>query len=275
MDTQKMTGFYELRRDETSHVVAWRVENDAFMPHFHSAFELMYVEEGEIIALQEGVFHTLSKGEMAVNSSYMVHSYSTPAHSRSLVATIPLSAVPSLKAMLAHHSFKEGIVDTRGMKECHRILRMMAEPGNRANERFVNCLAEALLAYLVEKIGLIETPSEAAEDLMKHILRYMQKNAAEPLSIAKVAAHFGYSVGRFSHIFNERVGSPFTRYLNFLRCRMAQGLLDTTDSPLIDVANQSGFSSLRTFHRVYKDFTGHTPRLQAAAEKGTSVGSNG
>lgn len=256
-----MAGYYELHRDEETRTAAWRAENNACMPHFHSALEIMYVEEGEMTVLQDGVEHVLSQGEMAVNSSYVVHSYATPAHSRNIVAVIPLFTMPSLKGVLAQHAFKEGIISTKGMKECRRIMRMMSEPARQGNERFVNCLAEALVAYLIEKIGLKEKPIEAEEDLAKRILTYMQENAAEPLSMAAAAAHFGYSIGRFSHIFNERVGCSFTRYLNFLRCRMAQNLLDTTDTPLIDVANHSGFSSLRTFHRVYKELVGHTPRL--------------
>ena len=261
MEERRTPGFYELDRDERKHAAVWRVQNDVFMPHFHSALELMYVEEGEMVVVQEGVFYAVSKGQMAVNSSYMVHSYSTPNRSRSIVATIPLSAVPSLRGALSQHAFKSGIVDTNGLKECRRIMGMMAEPSNVRNERFVDCLAEALLAYLIEKVGLKENPIEAEADLAKRILSYMQENAAEPLSVAAAATHFGYSVGRFSHIFNERIGCSFTRYLNFLRCRMAQNLLDTTDSPLLDVANRSGFSSLRTFHRVYKEWVGHTPRL--------------
>ncbi len=260
MEKRKTTGYYELGRDETAHAAAWRVENNVFMPHFHSALELMYVEEGELVIMQDGVSSLIPQGYMIVNSCYMVHSCSTPEYSKIIVATIPLSTIPSLKGLLTHHSFKQGVVDVKNMKECRRIMGMMSEAGNSTNERFVNCLAEALLAYLIDKVGLVENASDTGGDLVKRILNFMQKNAAEPLNMQGVAAHFGYSAGRFSHVFNERIGCSFTRYLNFLRCRMAQNLIDSTDAPLIEIANRSGFSSLRTFHRVYREFTGHTPR---------------
>ena len=85
-------------------------------------------------------------------------------------------------------------------------------------------------------------------------------HAADPITVSQVASHFGYSAGRFSHIFNERIGCSFTRYVNNLRCYRAKRLLADGSLPLIDVATACGFSSMRTFHRVYKAFTGETPR---------------
>lgn len=255
-----MQRFYELSRDETPRAQAWYIDNNQYLAHFHSTIELVYVEEGELCAMQDGISTLVPAGGLIVNSSYLLHSYSTPERSRIIVATIPLSTVPALRTLLTQNSFAKGIVDARRLKECRRILRMMADNANRENVYFVNSLGEALLAFLIDKVGLKENTSDAEGGLMKRILIYLQEHAAEPLTVGEAAAHFGYSAGRFSHIFNARVGCSFTRYLNSLRCGMARRMLAEGDIPLIDVATACGFSSLRTFHRVYKDFTGQTPR---------------
>lgn len=254
-----MQQFYELSRDNNPRTVAWHIDNDHYITHFHSTIELAYVESGMICAIQDGVSHQVTAGYLVVNSSYMVHGYSTPESSRIIVCTIPLSTVPKLRSLLKQQHFAQGIVDVHGMKECRRILRMMADPVNKENSNFVNSLGEALLALLIEKIGLVEYTSTAEDDLIKRILVYLQEHAAQPLTVAQAAAHFGYSAGRFSHIFNERVGCSFTQYLNSLRAGMAQQLLAQGELSLVDVATACGFSSLRTFHRVYKHFTGETP----------------
>jgi len=138
---------------------------------------------------------------------------------------------------------------------------MMADPANEHNTVFLHAMAQALLAFLIDRIGLVENTSDDAEqDLVKRILIHLQEHAADPITVSQVASHFGYSAGRFSHIFNERIGCSFTRYVNNLRCYNAKRLLAESDLPLIDVAQACGFSSLRTFHRVYKAFTGDTPR---------------
>lgn len=255
-----MQQIYELSRDETPRVTAWHKNNNYFHAHFHSTIELVYVENGVLSVMQDGVTTQVAAGHLIVNSSYMVHSYATPNSSRIIVCTVPLSAVPPLRIQLSRSRFAKSIVDARSMKECKRILTMMADPANEHNTIFLNALAQALLAFLIERIGLIENKADDESDLIKRILIHLQEHAADPINVTQVAAHFGYSAGRFSHIFNERIGCSFTRYVNNLRCYNAKRMLAESDLSLIDVATACGFSSLRTFHRVYKDFTGETPR---------------
>lgn len=264
-----MPDLYELSRDETHHVVAWRAQNNACFAHFHSTIELMYVEDGVIHAMQDGVSTAVSRGGLIVNSSYVVHSYATPQRSRVLVATLPLCALPTLQSMLAHSRFAAGIVDTGDMRECRRILSMMADPVHLENERFVNCLGEALLSLLIERVGLVQTASDTQHSLIQNVLIFLQENAALPLTVAQVAAHFGYSEGRFSHLFNEQVGCSFIQYVSSLRCQMARRMLEDNQKSLLEVATACGFSSIRTFHRVYREYTGETPRgrgIQKTAE---------
>ena len=137
---------------------------------------------------------------------------------------------------------------------------MMADPANEHNTLFLNAMGEALLALLIDRIGLEENTADDESNLIKRILIHLQDHSAEPITVSQVAAHFGYSAGRFSHIFNERIGCSFTRYVNNLRCYKARRMLAESDLPLIDIATACGFSSVRTFHRVYKEFTGETPR---------------
>lgn len=255
-----MQQVYELSRDETPRVTAWHINNNHFHAHFHSTIELVYVEGGVISAMQDSVTALVPAGHLIVNSSYVVHSYATPESSRIIVCTVPLSAAPSLRSQLARSRFAQSIVDVRGMKEIRRMLTMMADPANGHNAVFLNAMAEALLAFLIDRIGLTENTSDAETDLVKRILIHLQEHAAEPINVSQIASHFGYSAGRFSHIFNERIGCSFTRYVNNLRCYNAKRMLAESDLPLIDVATACGFSSVRTFHRVYKAFTGETPR---------------
>ena len=140
------------------------------------------------------------------------------------------------------------------------MLGMMADPANEHNSLFINAMGEALLALLIDRIGLAENTADDETDLIKRILIHLQEHAAEPITVAQAASQFGYSAGRFSHIFNERIGCSFTRYVNNLRCYKAKRLLAESNLPLIDIANACGFSSMRTFHRVYKEVTGETPR---------------
>lgn len=255
-----MQSLYELWRDEMPRTMAWYADNNRCFAHFHSTIEVILVERGVLCAIQDGATTMVPAGHLIVNSSYRVHSYSTPESSRIIICTIPLGAVPSLRPVLEKGRFAADTADGRDMPECKQLLRMMADPAHQSNAVFANALGEGLLSLLIERIGLVEARASQESDLVKRILIYVQEHAAEPLSVADAASHFGYSAGRFSHIFNEHVGCPFNRYVNSLRCTKAAQMLAEGDRSLVDVAASCGFSSLRTFHRVYKAHTGQTPR---------------
>ena len=239
-----MQQFYELARDQRMEAQVWHAVDNQSIAHFHSAVELILVEEGALVAMQEGRSRVACAGEIIVNSSYTIHGYTTPAHVHTIVATIPLATVPSLQTALSQKRFAADIVCAEEAAECAHLLQLAANPVHEQNQNYINGLNLAVLALLMEKVGLM----------------YLQNHFSEELTVAGTAAQFGYSAGRFSHIFNARVGCSFTRYVNGLRCRMAEKVLRESNMPLMDVASACGFSSMRTFHRVYREYAGHTPR---------------
>ena len=224
-----MQQFYELARDQRMEAQVWHAVDNQSIAHFHSAVELILVEEGSLVAMQEG-------------------------------RTIPLATVPSLQTSLSQKRFAADIVRAEDAAECARLLQLAANPVHEQNQNYINGLYLAVLALLMEKVGLKDKVPSAESDLVRELLMYLQNHFSEELTVAGTAAQFGYSAGRFSHIFNARVGCSFTRYVNGLRCRMAEKVLRESNMPLMDVASACGFSSMRTFHRVYREYAGHTPR---------------
>lgn len=253
---------YERDRDGMLDAMAWQQEDNQVIPHFHSPVEVIYVEDGELLVTQNGVQSRAEKGQIIVNSCYVVHGYATAKHCRTLVAMLPPGIAPGLRAALMKGAFIRNILSAEEIPECYPLLQMMLGPSQ--SSCYVNGLGQAVLALLVENIGLKENAANGESDLLRRILEYVQAHAAEPISVADTAAYFGYSAGRFSHIFNQQVGCSFTTYVNGIRCMTAHRLLAEGGQSLIDVANACGFSSLRTFHRVYKAFAGETPRAAAS-----------
>ena len=60
---------------------------------------------------------------------------------------------------------------------------------------------------------------------------------------------------------------PPHRYLLTRRIERAKALLRDTDQPIIDIAFQTGWASLGTFGRVFRDITGQSPTELRAREQ--------
>jgi len=77
--------------------------------------------------------------------------------------------------------------------------------------------------------------------------------------VRRLARVSGVSAGHFAHAFNQAFGVPPHRYLLTRRIERATALLRETDLPITEIAFHSGWNSLGTFGRTFRDVTGQSP----------------
>lgn len=94
---------------------------------------------------------------------------------------------------------------------------------------------------------------------MNPILNYIQDNLKEAIHIDDLAQMACLSTDHFSRIFKKVVGFPPGEFIISKRIEKAKLLLITTNMPLKGVIEESGFSSLAYFSRIFKKFTNTTP----------------
>jgi AraC-like DNA-binding protein len=109
-------------------------------------------------------------------------------------------------------------------------------------------------------------------ELLRRLLR--AKDAIDAASheewpVARLAAVSCVSEAHFARSFKDAFGVPPHRYLLTRRIERATALLRDTDQPVTDIAFQTGWQSLGTFGRTFRDITGQSPgdfraRAQAA-----------
>lgn len=79
------------------------------------------------------------------------------------------------------------------------------------------------------------------------------------LSLSDVATMANSNRTYVSRFFNDNHGKTFFEFVNEYRVRYAKSLLKTSDEKLDVIAEQSGFSSRQSFHRVFIKMVGCTP----------------
>ena len=90
---------------------------------------------------------------------------------------------------------------------------------------------------------------------------FMRDNFQNPsLGVADISAHVGISAAYFSSLFNELSQESVTSYLNRLRVEQAKIMLRTTHIPVKEVGFRCGFNSANVFGRVFKKYTGQSPK---------------
>lgn len=253
-----MQSFYESYRDSIRLTNSWYDEVNMCLPHFHAGIELVYVLKGEFTATINGQVMTVRKGEILVNNCYSVHAYASDGSCSSIVTTIPLSVVPSIQKVLTSNRFRFNILADDERHSLEFYMRTLAD--NPDNHILQKGISYALLGHLTGAIPMDPVCSSDQADIICSILNYLNDHFTQRLTVEQVAAHFGYSRSRFSHLFKSTVGYSLPQYLNMLRCRSICESLMTTDIPVVDLAVNAGFNNAHTFYTAFKACYHMTPK---------------
>jgi AraC-like DNA-binding protein len=102
------------------------------------------------------------------------------------------------------------------------------------------------------------------DDVMRRMIQvtdYIKNNlTADDLSQGAMAEMAGISRDYFSRIFKNATGMNYSKWLNMIRLEKASELLTEDGRTLTEVAMLSGFQSIPSFNRVFREEKGMTPR---------------
>ena len=107
-------------------------------------------------------------------------------------------------------------------------------------------------------------------ELLRRLLRAKDRMDAashEEWPVERLARVSRVSEAHFARSFKDAFGLPPHRYLLTRRIERAKALLRDTDLPITDIAFQTGWNSLGTFGRTFRDITGESPGELRAREK--------
>src|SRR5512134_2197690 len=109
--------------------------------------------------------------------------------------------------------------------------------------------------------------------LLRRLLRAKDRMDAashEEWPVERLASVSGVSEAHFARSFKDAFGVPPHRYLLTRRIERAKALLRDTDQPIIDIMMETGWQSLGTFGRVFRDITGESPTELRAREQASA-----
>lgn len=141
--------------------------------------------------------------------------------------------------------------------------------------------ARALLPPVIPRRGPVpKTPVPQAgrsltqnPDLLRRLLRAKDRMDGAPQedwTIQRLAQVSAVSPSHFARSFKLAFGLPPHRYLLARRIERAVALLRDTDLPITEIAWQTGWKSLGTFGRIFRDITGRNPGSIRAHERATT-----
>lgn len=185
-----------------------------------------------------------------------------------------------LNDLLGYVLFSQGnsldVVKARAIELCSLLSRTAIEGGAptdnilKMNNQFLQNLQQInSMDTLCRKLQeIVETFSESMfnyipsrnNDIIKRAMLYISQNFNTQLTLEDAAGHVHLHPSYFSTLFKHSTGSSFKEYLNMVRIEESKQLLSNTDYSIIDIAIAVGFEDQSYFSKVFKKYTGLTPR---------------
>ena len=81
---------------------------------------------------------------------------------------------------------------------------------------------------------------------------YISQNCTKPITLDDISHHIGVSKSHFSHLFKKYTNMTFIDFLTTERVKRTEFLISNPKAHIIDIAFDSGFSSLSSFNRAFK-----------------------
>ena len=100
------------------------------------------------------------------------------------------------------------------------------------------------------------------------LMDFIDTHYMEDLSLESIADMIGFSKFHFSRLFKQYTNFTFCDYICYRRIKAAEELLAQPDLSITEVALQSGFPSISTFNRLFKQQKECTPSEYRAKNAG-------
>jgi AraC family transcriptional regulator len=121
--------------------------------------------------------------------------------------------------------------------------------GTAEDGLYIDTLAQMIAAHLARHHSTrsrpprLPAPQKISGWRMRRLIEYIEENIGDDLSLERMAAEVGVSPLYLARAFKAAVGQSPHRYVLERRLERAKELLRGTDTPIVDVALTTGFSS--------------------------------
>lgn len=251
---------------------------ESYAPHWHPAIEIIMPLENSYEVVADGNHYKLQVSDIIVIPAGELHELKAPTTGSRLILLIDHSLITGLKGMSSILPVLRDpriiLHDSEQDKDIHpQLQKLLAE----IRDEYMNKdpLWEAsIYSKLIGLFLLIgrkylsgnqifheSKQSKQKEYIEKFdlIFDYIHNNYMKEISLDTIAGIANFSKFHFSRLFKQFTNMSFYDYLNKERIQVAETLLLDPKLSITEVAFQSGFSSISTFNRVFKNMKKCSP----------------
>lgn len=244
--------------------------------HWHDAIEIIYVDDNGYEVISDGISYTLVPGDIIYIPAGVMHAIKAPKTGIRFVYLINASPFRELKDYdILRPLLNKCLLITPSSEpaiyESVKILLEQVREMYFSDYDFREMSIYALIMNIMTTIGRnrLARVNKSGSNHSAHrndginrfneVIEYINDHYNENITLETTAKYFGYSKFYFAKLFKEYFDTTFVNYLSFKRILVAETLLIDTTLSVTEIAFRSGFSSISSFNRCFREIKGCSP----------------
>ena len=251
------------------------VENEPYPVHWHNAVEFIMPLKNEYTVTVNGTDYSVPENDVLIVPPGELHSMPAMPGRRiifqcdnSILGEISAlePVMRSLNAPVLINADMDKELHVLAKKTMLDILSLYTSKSELADVKIYVKVIELFMAlreYQLEQQKIVmDCDDEKIDEYSEKfgtVLKYIDNNYMYDITLEQLADVAGYSKYHFSRIFKQYNSMSYLQYINARRTKAAELLLLDPGIPITEVAMRSGFKSLTTFNRIFKEIKHCTP----------------
>ncbi|TBL78994.1 response regulator transcription factor [Paenibacillus thalictri] len=115
-------------------------------------------------------------------------------------------------------------------------------------------------------LNTVPVAQAPGKELVERIRQSVQESFMENLSIADYSERMGFNASYLSRLFKQETGKGFVQYVTEQRMEAAISMIKDGKLSMTDIAKQIGYADYKHFRKVFKQYTGTSPKFYQNGE---------
>ncbi len=274
---ENLKGVYETvnYKENTSFRLYVNDEAEDYPSHWHNSIEIIMPLENVYTVDSCNRQITLCENDIILFWPGCLHTLYAPPEGKRIIFQADISVLTQIKQMATLHSLLSPltVVTPENHPETHSLMRqtlleIVHDYEKDALFTDLTIYSKVLTIFsllaqntseLAKQFNVTAGKQQEYTEKFMYICEYITEHCAEDLSLDDAAALAGFSKYHFSRLFKQFTGVSFYKFLNQKRISLAEKQLADASISITDVAINSGFSSMSSFIRMFKQIKDCTP----------------
>ena len=226
--------------------------NFSFPAHLHQCFEVVVIRSGEMTIKVDQKTFTVRENEALLIFPNQIHALESTESEHILCIFSP-------RLVQAYASkISDKLPQNNKFQPDEYLVNALAGLENTSSSTDKKGVLYSLCSQF-DKTATYDKKQFENENLLYKIFSFVETNFSNDCSLSNLSKKTGYNYSYLSRYFKKATGISFNSYVTHFRLSHACYLMENTEQSILQCAYDSGFISLRSFNRCFKECLKTTP----------------